>query len=115
MKLFGIQSNIYDDSNNLDYKESINNKTSNYYLKDLNKEPTDCAKNISLNHPSFYIKDGSGWINKNGTNIDNDSFLRTSDTLTNKNNIQQLNPRHILTNPYKINSMSKDLASSQKL
>ena len=108
MKLFSIQSNINDDISNQNYKDNINNKAFNYYLNN-NTDTSNCAMDISLNHPSVLIKDGKGWISKDGLNIDTDSFFRASDTLTNKNTIQQLNPRHILTNPYRITHEKKSL------
>ena len=57
------------------------------------------SNKISLTHQCFNIRDGVGWTNKNGKNIDDDSKFRKN-KLTNLNNIHNLNHERILTGPY---------------
>uniref|UniRef100_A0A6C0IWW3 Uncharacterized protein n=1 Tax=viral metagenome TaxID=1070528 RepID=A0A6C0IWW3_9ZZZZ len=90
------------------YKK-INNKTilksGNYSVKSYKNN--DCAvpnvENISLKHPSFFYRDGYGWVSNNGCVVDNDSKLRNSRNLTNLNSIHQLKERLHKTTPFLIN------------
>lgn len=58
------------------------------------------VKELSLQHPSVYYRDGYGWGSVNGCNIDNDSKLRNAKNLTNERCINQLMTRPYLTTPY---------------
>jgi hypothetical protein len=74
-----------------------NYKTDNY---------NDCTcealytKELSLQQPGLFYRDGYGWTSNNGCNIDNDSKIRNSDNLTNKRAIHQLFERPYATIPY---------------
>jgi hypothetical protein len=74
-----------------------NYTTSNY--NDCNCEIKD-TKELSLQQPATFYRDGYGWASNNGCNIDNDSKIRNSDSLTNKKEINQLFTRPYSTVPY---------------
>lgn len=58
------------------------------------------VKELSLQHPSVFYRDGYGWSSNNGCNIDTDSKLRNAKNLTNERCINQLMSRPYLTTPY---------------
>jgi hypothetical protein len=58
------------------------------------------TKDLSLQQPSTFYRDGYGWTSNNGCNIDNDSKLRNARNLTNLNEINQLYARPYMTVPY---------------
>lgn len=58
------------------------------------------VKEVSLQHPSMFYRDGYGWSSHNGCNIDNDSKLRNAKNLTNERCINQLMERPFSTVPY---------------
>tara|TARA_B100000575_G_scaffold293962_1_gene307262 strand:- start:4684 stop:5310 length:627 start_codon:yes stop_codon:yes gene_type:complete len=58
------------------------------------------TKNLSLQQPSTFYRDGFGWTSNDGCNIDNDSSIRNSHNLTNTREIHQLRERMFLTVPY---------------
>ncbi len=69
-----------------------------------NYKDCDCkapnTKQLSLEQPVTFYRDGYGWTSNNGCNIDDDSRLRNSRNLTNYNEINQLYQRPYLTVPY---------------
>ena len=75
----------------------------NYSLATNNTYPCEApaAATLAVTQPDIYFRDGYGWTSGNGCNIDNDSYFRLTDNLTNHRCIQQLNPRYALTTPYK--------------
>lgn len=100
MKLFSNSVTLNDDPCYSNYKDNLNKKTSSYYLSDINLLNEHHKSNeISLDHQCFQIRDGLGWTNKNGNNIDDDSKFRKHH-LTNLNVINNLNHQHTLTGPY---------------
>jgi hypothetical protein len=101
MNLFFNQTSIHQDYDYKKYKDCQNNKTSDYSLNNFkNYKNQNNSKNISLSQHLILPKDGLGWTNYNGNNIDIDSSIRNSNRLTNKNIINQLKPRTIITIPY---------------
>ena len=58
------------------------------------------TKELSLQSPALFFKDGYGWTSRDGCNIDKDSKLRNADNLTNKREINQLFTRPYSTVPY---------------
>lgn len=58
------------------------------------------TKELSLQQPSTFYRDGYGWTSNNGCNIDNDSKLRNARNLTNEREINQLLTRPYATVPY---------------
>lgn len=70
---------------------------SNYY--DCNCEAIH-TRELSLQQPSTFYRDGYGWTSNNGCNIDNDSKLRNARNLTNQREINQLLTRPYATVPY---------------
>lgn len=102
MKLFQNFSSIKSENCNLLNKEKDNKKLFHYQVNNSNNiNNYRTSNNISLSYQCMNLKDGIGWIDKNGKNIDNDSFFRNRDGLTNKNEIQQLFTRQIKTLPYR--------------
>ena len=47
------------------------------------------TKELSLQQPAMFFKDGYGWTSKDGCNIDKDAKLRNAYNLTNKRDINQ--------------------------
>lgn len=80
-------------------------KSGDYRIKSFknNKCKVPDIKNISLENPSFYYRDGYGWVSNNGCAIDYDSKLRNARNLTNLNAIHQLKERLHKTTPSLIN------------
>jgi hypothetical protein len=116
MKLFLNKTNINNDIDYLNCKDNQNLKSEGYYLKNFSSDKKlSKSRNISINQPTFQVIDGKGWINKSGDNIDIDSNFRNSDNLTNKNIINQLNPRHIITTPYKQSRLDKKINLESQL
>ena len=74
-----------------------NYKTDNY--NDCNCEAI-YTRELSLQQPSTFYRDGYGWTSTNGCNIDKDSKLRNARNLTNKREINQLFTRPYATVPY---------------
>ena len=58
------------------------------------------TKELSLQQPSTFYRDGHGWTSMDGCNVDNDSRLRNARNLTNLREIHQLIERPHLTTPY---------------
>ena len=58
------------------------------------------SRELSLQQPVSFYRDGYGWTSGEGCNIDNDSNLRNAHNLTNPRVIQQLQTRPHLTIPY---------------
>ena len=110
MKLFDNASSLNNDKCQIINKEIQNNKLSNYYF-DQSKIINNIsdANNMLLDNKCINIKDGTGWLNSKGTNIDKDSFFRNRDGLTNKKEIHQLNSRPLKTTPYRINEKHKNI------
>lgn len=101
MQLFQNSSSINNDQNNNNYKDYLNKKTSEYYLSDANINNIHQQSNdICLSYSNFQMRDGVGWTNKGGANIDNDSNFRIKNKITSLNSINNLNPQHILSGPY---------------
>ena len=59
------------------------------------------TKEMSLQQPSTFYRDGIGWTSNDGCNIDNDSELRNARNLTNLKEVHQLFERPHLTTPFK--------------
>lgn len=98
--MFNNFASIKSENCNLVNKE--NNKLLNYQINNSNIiNNINKSNEFSLSHPYINLKDGMGWINKNGENIDKDSFFRNRDGLTNKNEIQQLNTERYKNVPYR--------------
>jgi hypothetical protein len=97
-------------------KQSINNnkKIFKYYCKDL-KQSLVKTKKKSLNLPTLQYKDGHGWLNKNGKNIDNDSNIRLKNKLTNLNIINQLNTRIIKNDGFRGNNCMNKIENESNL
>lgn len=101
---FGIQglTRLSQDSTYANRRDSESSKPGTYQSRNLH----DCnceapyTKELSLQHPDTYYRDGNGWTSNNGCNIDNDSKLRNSRNLTNTKEIHQLMERPFLTVPY---------------
>jgi len=74
-----------------------NYHTTNYHDCICNAPAT---KDLSLQQPSTFYKDGYGWVSNKGCSVDNDSILRNSRNLTNQREIHQLFTRFELTTPY---------------
>ena len=103
-KNFNIQqlTRLKQDNCYLNKNENTIIKPGEYYTK--NFKDCECnakiTKNLSLEQPLTYYRDGFGWTSQNGCNIDKDSILRNSRNLTNYRDINQLQARPFLTVPY---------------
>jgi hypothetical protein len=78
----------------------------------------DCrAKNIeeiAMNEPTITYRDGYGWSDLHGCNIDADSRVRNARNLTNMRDINQLNKLPYNTVPY-MSSGNQDTSKENKL
>lgn len=83
--------------------EKSSEKVGQYALSNFNScECTaDSQRQLSIVHPTVPFRDGYGWSSTNGCNIGKDSELRNAKNLTNTREIHQLQPREVLTEPYK--------------
>ena len=109
MSLFSNNTNIFNDKDYLNYKDNMNDKSKNYIFNDFNNankwNKSEC---LSMSHPTFQVKDGTGWISNDGSLIEIDSKIRNGDRLTNKNVIHQfkqlnrLNRYHKDKNKYEV-------------
>ena len=87
------------------YKE-LRNETSEKPGEYSTGNYNDCTcealytKELSLQQPAMFFRDGYGWTSKDGCNIDKDSKMRNGDRLTNKREINQLFQRPYATVPY---------------
>lgn len=97
-------------------KQYINNnkKVFKYYSKNL-KPSLNKTKKKSLYIPTLQYKDGYGWLNKNGKNIDLDSKIRLNKNLTNLNTINQLKIRTFKNNGFKANNCINKTEDESKL
>jgi hypothetical protein len=101
---FGIQglTRLKQDSCYLDKRNVDISKPGAYHTRNLH----DChceapyTKDLSLQQPSTFYRDGLGWTSNDGCNIDNDSNMRNAPNLTNTREIHQLIERPFLTVPY---------------
>ena len=58
------------------------------------------TRELSLQQPSTFYRDGHGWTSNDGCNVDSDSQLRNARNLTNLRVINQLFERPHATTPY---------------
>ncbi|MDA7573952.1 hypothetical protein N8751_01595 [bacterium] len=101
---FGIQqlTRLREDNCYLDVHNESSSAPGEYSVSNHN----DCVceaintKELSLQQPSTFYRDGYGWTSNNGCNVDNDSKLRNARNLTNEGEINQLFTRPYLTTPY---------------
>jgi|UniRef100_A0A6C0LXE4 hypothetical protein len=101
---FNIQglTRLNEDSCYKNLRNKTISRTGKYNTR--NFKNCDClapeVKELSLQHPSVFFRDGYGWSSNNGCNIDNDSKLRNAKNLTNERCINQLMTRPYSTTPY---------------
>jgi hypothetical protein len=90
MRLFSNNTHLNNDRNYVNYKDSLNKKSNHYLLNNFtSSDQFHKAKQLGLQFPNYQVKNGNGWISNDNLQIDVDSKIRNSDTLTNKNNIHQ--------------------------